>query len=375
MALIRGRKHKPANPPGGRRGRGALSNESGRYERERRIAAPHDGPCGHDPDATAALPKPIATRLHRDASRRVLVFNRSPDIPFDRSINPYRGCEHGCIYCFARPTHAYLGLSPGLDFETELFFKPDAPALLRRELAQRNYVCRPIAIGTNTDAYQPAERRLQIMRGLLEVLDECNHPLAIVTKSDLILRDKDILSAMASRGLVRVAISLTSLDHRLSRLMEPRASAPRRRLAAIGELAAAGVPVIAMLAPVIPALNDEEIEAILQRAAQSGATAALWVLLRLPHEVKDLFRQWLQAHFPDRARRIENQIRACRGGALYDSRFFHRLRGHGPFADLIARRFSRQARRLGLDRAPPALRTDLFQPPRPSDEDKQLSLF
>ncbi len=373
MAIRRSIRHGRPNQPGGRRGRGALSNESGRYEHERRIADTDDGwnsNSGNDAEGER-----IATRLHRDASRRVLAFNRSPDIPFDRSINPYRGCEHGCIYCFARPTHAYLGLSPGLDFETELFFKPDTPALLRRELSKRNYVCRPIAIGTNTDAYQPAERRLKIMRGLLRVLDECNHPLAIVTKSDLILRDKDILSSMARRGLVRVAVSVTSLDHRLSRLMEPRASAPQRRLGAIAGLADAGIPVMAMMAPVIPALNDEEIEAILEQVAENGAIAALWVLLRLPHEVKDLFRQWLRTHFPDRAQRIENQIRACRQGALYDSRFFHRLRGHGVFADLIARRFSRQARRLGLERTPPALRTDLFRPPPSPKGERQLSLF
>lgn len=373
MALMRRTNSKTPNLPGAKRGRGALSNDSGRFEDEKRIRQ-YDGDWHIDAEDEARIIR-ASTRLHRDSSRRVLTYNHSPDIPYDRSINPYRGCEHGCIYCFARPTHAYLGLSPGLDFETELFFKPDAPELLRRELTKRNYVCRPIAIGTNTDAYQPAERKLKIMREILEVLDECNHPLAIVTKSDLILRDKDILSAMATRGLVRVAVSLTSLDHRLSRLMEPRASAPQRRLAAVKALAAAGIPVVAMLAPVIPALNDEEIESILEKAKENGATAALWVLLRLPHEVKDLFRQWLNAHLPDRAKRIENQIRACRDGALYDSRFFHRQRGHGPFADLIARRFNRQTRRLGLDREPPALRTDLFRPPQSEGDAQQLSLF
>ncbi|MFY9626344.1 MAG: PA0069 family radical SAM protein, partial [Rhodoplanes sp.] len=285
-----------------RRGRGAQSNASGRYEPIARIAF-DDGWQSLDD-----LP-PFATTVAIDTARKVITRNDSPDISFDRSINPYRGCEHGCAYCFARPTHAYLGLSPGLDFESKLFMKPDAPELLERELSAANYVPRTIAIGTNTDPYQPIERRYELMRRILKVLDKAGHPVGIVTKSDLILRDLDILSRMAKRRLVRVAVSVTTLDPQLARTMEPRAPTPPRRLAALRGLAAAGVPTSVMVAPVIPAINDAEIERILDAAAAAGVEGAGYVLLRLSHELRDLFREWLAANFPDREGRVFSLIR------------------------------------------------------------------
>ncbi len=303
----------------------------------------------------------------------MITYNRSPDLPFDRSINPYRGCEHGCIYCFARPSHAWLGLSAGLDFETRLIARPDAPAILERELRQPGYRVAPIAIGTNTDPYQPIEQGHEIMRGCLQVLRAFRHPVAIVTKGTLIERDLDILSDMAIHGLVRVGISVTTLDAGVSRRMEPRAPAPLRRLKTIRRVAGAGVPVRVMSSPVVPGLTDHEIEKILTAGREAGAQAASWIMLRLPLEVAPLFREWLQAHYPDRAARVMGLVREMQGGRDYDPQWGRRMRGQGPYAQMIAHRFALAARRLGLDARQPALRCDLFDPPaRPGD---QLSLF
>ena len=354
--------------PGRRRGRGALSNASGRFERERREAV-DDGW-----QSLADLPR-LATHVQEEAARRIITRNSSPDVPFDRSINPYRGCEHGCAYCFARPTHAYLGLSPGLDFETRLFVKPEAARLLRRELAAPGYRPAVIAIGTNTDPYQPIERQWQVMRRILEVLDETRHPVSIVTKSALVLRDLDILARMARRGLAAVALSVTTLDRRLARAMEPRASTPARRLEALGRLAEAGVPTTVMVAPVIPGLNDAELEAILEAAHAAGAARAGYIALRLPQEVKTLFREWLEAACPNRARRVIGLLRAMHGGRDYRADWGRRQRGTGPYAEQIAKRFALAMRRLGLEGDAPALRTDLFTPPARPGEAVQLSLF
>jgi DNA repair photolyase len=277
----------------------------------------------------------------------VITYNSSPDIPYDRSINPYRGCEHGCAYCFARPSHAYLGLSPGLDFETRLAYKADAASTPAPELAKPGYVCRPVALGINTDAWQPVERRLRITRGILEVLAETRHPVTIVTKSALILRDLDLLAGMARDGLAHVAVSITTLDADLARRMEPRAPSPQRRLSVIRELAAAGIPTAVMVAPLIPALTDHEMEAILGAAREAGASAAGYILLRLPHEVKPLFRAWLQAHFPQRMAHVYSLMRQLHGGREYDSAFGTRQRGSGPLAEIIAQRFRAATRRLG----------------------------
>ena len=348
------------------RGRGALTNASGRFEPQVAVAFDDGWQSIED------LP-PFKTEVAIDTARKVITRNASPDIPFDRSINPYRGCEHGCIYCFARPTHAYLGLSPGLDFESKLYMKPDAPELLERELSARNYTPRTIAIGTNTDPYQPIERRYAIMRRILEVLERAGHPVGIVTKSHLVTRDIDILSRMASRKLVRVGISVTTLDAKLARIMEPRAPTPVRRLEALSELAAAGVPTTVMVAPVIPAINDAEIERILEAAAACGVEAAGYVLLRLPLEVRDLFREWLRANFPDRERHVFALIRQTRGGKDYDSTFGKRMTGGGPYAWMIGKRFETTCSRLGLNVNKTQLTTEHFKPPRPTSE--QLSLF
>ena len=324
------------------RGRGALSNRSGRFEAHRREAF-DDGWGSSDED----LPR-LETTVARDASRSVIARNTSPDISFDRSINPYRGCEHGCIYCFARPTHAWLGLSPGQDFETRLFAKPDADRLLRRELARPGYRPRVIALGTATDAYQPVERRLGITRRILEVLRQCRHPVGIVTKSALVARDADILGEMAGQRLARVSVSITTLQGALARRMEPRAPSPARRLRAIEALAAAGVPVGAMFAPVVPGLNDGELEAVLQAARDAGAVTAAWTMLRLPLEVKDLFWEWLDSHYGERAARVRSLLRGCRNGLDYDPQWGRRMKGEGPFAEMTARRFALAVRRLGL---------------------------
>ena len=349
-----------------RRGRGAQSNASGRYEPLARVVFDDGWQRLED------LP-PFKTTVAIDTARRIITRNDSPDISFDRSINPYRGCEHGCVYCYARPTHAYLGLSPGLDFESKLFAKPDAPRLLERELSEPNYSPRMIAIGTNTDAYQPIERQHQIMRRILEVLERFGHPVGIVTKSALVLRDLDILSRMAKRNLVKVALSVTTLDPKLARVMEPRAATPSRRLDALRELAQAGVPTSVMVAPIIPAINDAEIERILDAASAVGVQGAGYVLLRLPIEVRDLFREWLMANFPDRYRHVFNLIRDMRGGKDYDSEFGKRMTGTGPIAWMIGRRFEAACEKLGLNKTRAKLTTEHFSPPQ--RESAQLSLF
>ena len=338
------------------RGRGAVSNQTGRHEPETR------GRFDDGWDTVEAGEARLDTQVTAETARTLISFNRSPDIHFDRSVNPYRGCEHGCIYCFARPTHAYSGLSAGLDFESRLFYKPNGPDVLRRELSRPEYLPRVIALGVNTDAFQPVEKRLRLTRALLEVLSEFNHPVSLLTKSALIQRDIDLIAPMAEKGLARVGVSLTTLDARLSRRMEPRAASPKLRLETMRALSAAGIPVIAMTAPVIPGLNDTEIEALLEASAEAGASWAGYVLLRLPYEIKDLFHEWLAEHYPDRAARIVNLIREMRGGKDYDPRWFERGRGRGPYAELIAKRFRRAARANGLDGERPPLRTDLFRP-------------
>jgi DNA repair photolyase len=352
--------------PARRRGRGAVSNRTGRFETLARVQA-HDGW-----DMIEELP-PLRTSVRVERPRSVINYIRSPDLPFDRTLNPYRGCEHGCIYCFARPTHAYLGLSAGLDFETQLVARPEAPDVLARELRKRSYSVAPIAIGTNTDPYQPIERDQQVMRACLKVLQAFNHPVAIVTKGTLIERDLDILSPMAAKGLVRVGISLTTLDAGLARVMEPRVPSPKRRLATIRALTGAGVPVRVMTSPIVPMLNDHEIEALLKEGKAAGADAASWIMLRLPQEVSPLFQEWLQTHFPLRADRIMARVREMHGGQDYDAQWGRRMRGSGPYAQMIAARFRTATRRLGLDLEQPKLRCDLFHPP-PRKGD-QLALF
>jgi len=349
-----------------RRGRGAQSNASGRYEPTARVAFDDGWQNLED------LP-PFKTTVTIDATRKIITRNDSPDISFDRSINPYRGCEHGCIYCYARPTHAFLGLSPGLDFESKLFVKPEAPRLLERELSAANYAPRTIAIGTNTDPYQPIEKQHQVMRRILEVLDHFGHPVGIVTKSALVLRDLDILARMAKRNLAKVALSVTTLDPKLARVMEPRAATPQRRLDALRALTAAGVPTSVMVAPIIPAINDAEIERILDAAAALGVKEAGYVLLRLPLEVRDLFREWLLANFPDRYRHVFKLVREMRGGKDYDSTFGKRMTGAGPIAWMIGRRFEAACEKLNLNTTRTKLATEHFSPPRRAAQ--QLSLF
>jgi DNA repair photolyase len=352
--------------PDNRRGRGAQSNASGRFEPLARVV--FDDGWQNLEDLPA-----FKTTVTIDSTRRIITRNESPDISFDRSINPYRGCEHGCIYCFARPTHAYLGLSPGVDFESKLFVKPNAAELLERELSAPNYSPRTIAIGTNTDPYQPIEKQYQVMRRILEVLERFGHPVGIVTKSALVLRDLDILARMAERNLAKVALSVTTLDPKLARVMEPRAATPARRLEALRQLSAAGVPTSVMVAPVIPAINDAEIERILDAAAALGVKGAGYVLLRLPLEVRDLFREWLMANFPDRYRHVFKLVRDMRGGKDYDSAWDKRMTGAGPIAWMIGRRFEAACEKLGLNKARSSLTTEHFSPPR--QEAAQLSLF
>ncbi|SDW32841.1 PA0069 family radical SAM protein [Marinobacter mobilis] len=317
----------------------------------------------HDPDDDIC-PDSLATEVRDEQVRSIISRNRSPDVPFEQSINPYRGCEHGCVYCFARPTHAYWDMSPGLDFETRLTAKPNAAAQLRQQLDKSGYQPSAIALGVNTDAYQPLEKQRRITRQILEVLVEYRHPVSIITKGALILRDLDLLTELASQGLCSVRVSLTTLNNDLKRKMEPRTAAPATRLRMIRELSAAGIPTGIIMGPVIPFINDHEIESILQSAAEAGATSASWILLRLPHELDDLFRDWLDRHFPQRASHVMNRIRDSRGGQNYRSQFGERMTGTGPYADLIRQRFARKARAEGLardERAP--LRTDLFQRP------------
>ena len=349
-----------------RRGRGAETNRSGRFEKLERAFV-------DDGWRTLDLLPPFKTVVTEENARQIITRNQSPDISFDRSVNPYRGCEHGCAYCFARPTHAYMGLSPGLDFESKLFAKPNAARLLERELAKPGYEPKTLAIGTNTDPYQPIERRYRIMREILEVLDRASHPVGIVTKSALIARDLDILSRMAERGLVKVALSVTTLDRALARAMEPRAATPQRRLDTLALLAKAAVPTTVMVAPIIPALNEAEIERILDAAAAAGVSEAGYVILRLPLEVRDIFLEFLEREYPDKAKHVMSLVRSMRGGKDYDAEWGKRMSGDGPHAWQIGRRFEIAARRLGLNEKRLKLRTDLFTPPL--TEGAQMSLL
>lgn len=349
-----------------RRGRGAGLNFTGRFE-------PVTRESFDDGWQTLEELPPFRTDVQVEKPRTIITRNESPDIPFDRSINPYRGCEHGCIYCFARPTHAFMGLSAGLDFEAKLFAKPDAPKLLERELSKPGYKPRVIAIGTNTDPYQPIEKEWRIMRQILEVLDKANHPVSIVTKSALVMRDIDILSRMAARGLAWVGLSVTTLDRKLARTMEPRAATPSRRLEAIRALSEAGIPAAVMMAPIIPGLNDHEIERVLDSGKAAGALEASYVLLRLPLEVSPLFREWLLRNYPDRYRHVMSLVRSMRDGKDYDAEFGKRMKGAGPYAWQIARRFEMASKRLGLTRTRRSLASDQFIPP--SGSGVQLSLL
>ena len=341
-----------------RGGRGSGLNPSGRYLS---LATEQFFDEGTEWEADQEHQSAPQTRFHREKSRSIVTRNQSPDVGFDRSINPYRGCEHGCIYCYARPSHAYVDLSPGLDFEREIFIKENAAALLRKEFRRKRYKPETIVIGANTDPYQPIERREQSTRALLQVMLEFQHPVAIITKSALILRDRDLLTQLAAAGLIQVTVSVTSLDSELSRRLEPRASSPDRRLQAIRGLSEAGVPVSVLMAPIIPALNDPEIERVLAAVAGAGARSAGFVLLRLPHEVRELFRDWLERHFPQKAGRILHLIRTTRSGKENDPRFGYRMRGEGAYADLIAQRFSRAAIAHGLNKKTGPLETGLFR--------------
>jgi DNA repair photolyase len=340
------------------KGRGALSNPHVRFE-STSVEKTDDG--WYQEEIPASVPETVLP----DRARSVITTNNSPDVGFDQSINPYRGCSHGCVYCFARPTHAYLGLSPGLDFETKLFYKDNAVELLRAELSKPSYVCKSIALGINTDGWQPLERRLEVTRSVLEVLAECRHPVSIVTKSALILRDLDLLQDLARDQLVSVMVSITSMNSDLKRTLEPRTASPQARLKVIEQLSAAGVPVGVLVAPVIPALTDHEMENILEAAQAAGATSAGYVLLRLPHEVKDLFREWLAEHYPDRARHVMSLINQSRGGKDYQAEFGTRMVGTGVFAQLLRTRFKVAKRKYGFDDAERGhgIRTDLFRPP------------
>ena len=350
------------------RGRSSKSNNSGRFESH--CAEEFDD--GWSSESEDQINR-VDTTITAEAARSIISRNDSPDIGFDRSINPYRGCEHGCIYCFARPTHAYVGLSSGLDFETKLFFKRDASALLRKELSKSGYTPERIQLGANTDCYQPTEKRLRITRTIIETLAEFQHPLGITTKSHLVTRDIDLLASMGEKNLSVVVISLTTLDRHLARTMEPRASTPERRLAAIRELSQAGIPVIVNVAPIVPGLTDHEIERIIESAANAGARYAHYSILRLSHELKDLFKEWLAREQPDRARRVMSLVRQTRGGQENDARFGFRIVGEGPVANALVDRFRKARRRYGLDQKIGALRTDLFSVPSPNHD--QLSFF
>ncbi len=357
---------KETFPAAQRRGRAAGSNRTNRFEKYQTVAVDD----GWEGEGDAA---PLRTEVSTEEPRSIITYNRSPDLGFDRSVNPYRGCEHGCIYCFARPSHAYLGLSPGLDFETRLIARPMAPQLLRRALAARRYVPKVIAIGTNTDPYQPLEMEYQIMRGLLQVLSEFRHPVAIVTKGCLIERDLDVLTDMAELGLVRVGISVTTLQAGVARKAEPRVPSPARRLQTIERLARAGVEVRLMASPLIPGLTDHELEALLKAGRDAGAVSASVIPLRLPREVAPLFQEWLAAHFPDRAKRVMARVREMHGGKDYDPEFGTRMTGTGEYARMIQQRYRKACARYGLQRAMPPLRCDLFQVPEAAGG--QLSLF
>jgi DNA repair photolyase len=349
------------------KGRGALSNPPVRFE-STSVEQIDDG-WHQEEEGTTSLPQTVLP----DRAKSVITTNNSPDVGFDQSINPYRGCSHGCVYCFARPTHAYLGLSPGLDFETRLFYKDNAVELLRTELSRRNYQCKTIALGINTDGWQPLEKQMEVTRSILAVLAECRHPVSIVTKSALIVRDLDLLQDLARDHLVSVMVSITSLDNDIKRTLEPRTASPQARLKVIEQLSSAGVPVGVMVAPVIPSLTDHEMEHILEAAKTAGASSAGYVLLRLPHEVKDLFREWLAEHHPDRAKHVMSLINQSRGGKDYQSEFGTRMVGTGVFAQLLRKRFEVAKRRFGFEEGQrDELRTDLFRPP--ATDEGQMTL-
>jgi len=360
---------EPIASKGPRKGRGSLTNAVGRFEGYGRIAV--DDGWGSADEAVL----PLTTTLAEDTTRTIIARNRSPDVPFDRSINPYRGCEHGCIYCFARPTHAYLGLSPGLDFESRLFYKPRGAELLAKELSAPSYKCEPMAMGTNTDPYQPIEKEHEVTRRILEVLRDFNHPVSIVTKGALVQRDIDILGPMAAKRQAKVAVSITTLDRSLARRMEPRAATPERRLETIRVLADAGIPVGVMAAPMIPGLNDHELEAILEASKAAGATSAGYVVLRLPLEIKELFAEWLEAQVPLRAKHVLTLIRYIRDGRLNHSEFGQRMKGSGAYADLLSQRFRLAQKRIGLNMTRELGTLDCSQFRKPPKAGDQLSLF
>ena len=363
--------HAPYVPDNGhvhsqrRRGRGSASNRSGRFEPLKKSSVDDGWESLGELDA-------FRTEVFVDRPKKIIASNASPDINFDKSVNPYRGCEHGCVYCYARPTHCFLGMSAGLDFESKLFVKENAAELLERELADPNYKVEKLALGANTDIYQPIERQYRVTRQLLELLDRTNHPVLLITKSALILRDIDILASMAERGLVKAALSVTTLDRKLARAMEPRASTPEKRLEAIAKLNEAGIPTSVVVAPIIPAINDHEIETILTRAAAAGAKESGYVMLRLPLEIRDLFREWLKEHYPDREARVFSLVQSTRGGKDYDSRWGQRMSGTGPFAWQVGRRFELACKRLGMNEQSFKVRTDLFSPPTLAGQQMRL---
>lgn len=350
-----------------RKGRGAVSNPGCRYEATT-LEAYDDGWGSADAD-----PEPLAVQLMMDTARKVITYNQSPDLPFDRSINPYKGCEHGCVYCYARPTHAYLGHSPGLDFESQLYHKPDAPALLREELAKATYQCKPIAIGMNTDAWQPIERKVELTREILKVLSEAKHPFSTVTKSAMVERDMDVIVPMAEQGMAQVMISIATLNKGLARTMEPRAASPQRRLQTLKTLSDAGVETGVLIAPVIPGLNDHELEAIMAASYESGAKQVAYVLLRLPLEINELFGEWLQWHEPNKASKVMSLIHQCRGGKAYQSDYGSRFTGQGPVADVITQRYRLMKKKLGLNEQSIELCIDKFR--RPMLSGTQYELF
>jgi DNA repair photolyase len=370
----------PIAPPAPRKGRGAVTNLQGRYEVEQREAV-DDGWIA--PSEEESGRPALRTQIFEERAKSILTHNQSPDIPFSVSLNPYRGCEHGCIYCFARPTHSYLGLSPGLDFESRIYAKVNAPELLAREMAKKSYVPEPIALGVNTDAWQPVERDFQLTRRVIQVMSEHNQAFAAITKNSLIERDIDLLAPMAEKGLMMAAITITTLDADIARTLEPRAATPARRLRTIRALSEAGIPVGVSIAPVIPFVTDQDMERVLEACAEAGATSASYIVLRLPWEVAPLFKGWLEAHFPDRAERVMNRVRDMRGGKDYDSSFSTRMKGEGLWADLLKQRFANAVRRLGLNARNHGIldmshfkRVELSKPLRPATPDTpQLSLF